>query len=623
MFFILGVIVLFLNYKIEKANMLSFLAKETNQSLYHLEEHIRGILSDDRLKNIQALLEQNSIVNPAIKTLSLSFDDKIISYSSQKRLIGTLLGENYHSIGEITKLLKDKKAFRYKSSFTYYKDNIKHYATLYLDLDEDYIFDRFTRTALYYGISMVIIISIVMIFAVYIVRLLVLGPLESIAKQVKEIEPKPQNHFIHELRDLDFAVCNSINSLNEKQQELKTTLTIDSLTNLPNRYSLQKAISKKEYACLAILNIDRFADINEVYGNEIGDKTLIAYSSWLKDELNGYKNLEVFRLGSDEFALLCDGVDSIKFESLLHTLIQKTKDRVFKLDDIDVIFTVAIGMSHTSEKLLEHALVALKKAKQNSQSFNLFTQDISSEQEENIRWYKKLRSAIDNNRIATYYQPLVLNKTKEIAKHEALIRLIDEDGSVVSPFHFLDIAKKSKLSLELTRIVFDQVVKNIKTYGVSISINLSTTDILDTTLNQYMLNTIEKDNIGRFIVFEILESDGIENYKEVAEFIEKCQRIGCRFAVDDFGSGYSNFEHLIKLNIDILKIDASLIKNLPHDKNSQLLVKHISRFAKNMNIATVAEFVANEQIYNLANELGVTMSQGYYFYEPSPSIVTI
>lgn len=627
LFFIFSVVVVILNYKIERKNMLSFLAKEINQSLYHLEEHTRGILSDGRLKNIQALLEQNSAINPAIKAISLSFDENIINYSSQKNLIGKIIEKHYHPIGEITRRLNENKETFYKSSFTYYKENIKHKATIYLDLDEDYIFQRFMKIALYYGISMIIVVVMLTIFATFVVKMLIIEPLEEMGTQVVKKNPKPQEYFIDELKWLDNAICNSINSLNEKQLQLKetlseldTTLHIDSLTKLPNRYSLQKSIQKQQSAFLAILNIDRFADINEVYGNTIGDKTLIAYASWLKEEIKIYKSMKIFRLGNDEFALLCNSLDNDGFESVLHSLIKKTKALIFKIDDIDVVFTISIGMAYAGEKLLEHALIALKKAKQSSKNFNIFTQSISDEQETNITWYKKLRSAIDEDRITTYYQPIVSNETKKIIKYEALIRLIDEDAKIISPFYFLNIAKKTKLSLELTKIVFDQVVQTIKKSGVFVSINLSTADILNANLSQYMFSEIEKYNIGSLIGFEILESEGIENYKEVSSFIERFQKIGCIFAVDDFGSGYSNFEHLLRLNVDILKIDGSLIKNLPHDKNSQLLVKHICRFAEDMGIKTVAEFVANEQIYDLVKELGATMSQGYYFSEPLTTV---
>ena len=102
-----------------------------------------------------------------------------------------------------------------------------------------------------------------------------------------------------------------------------------------------------------------------------------------------------------------------------------------------------------------------------------------------------------------------------------------------------------------------------------------------------------------------------------SEFIDRFKSIGCRFAIDDFGSGYSNFDHLLKLNIDTLKIDGTLIKNLPHDRNAQIFVKHICDFAHEMGISVVAEFVANEEIYRHVKEIGIDASQGYYFYEPS------
>ena len=124
------------------------------------------------------------------------------------------------------------------------------------------------------------------------------------------------------------------------------------------------------------------------------------------------------------------------------------------------------------------------------------------------------------------------------------------------------------------------------------------------------------------MIFEILENEGISNYAEVSAFIDRFTRIGCSFAIDDFGSGYSNFDHLLKLNIDTLKIDGSLIKNLPHDHNTQIIVRHICDFAHEMGMSIVAEFVANEAIYSKVKELGIDASQGYYFYEPQAELLS-
>ena len=150
---------------------------------------------------------------------------------------------------------------------------------------------------------------------------------------------------------------------------------------------------------------------------------------------------------------------------------------------------------------------------------------------------------------------------------------------------------------------------------------MSTQDLINSDLADYLERAIHDNGVGKRMIFEILESEGIGNYTAVSEFIDRFKSIGCRFAIDDFGSGYSNFDHLLKLNIDTLKIDGTLIKNLPHDRNAQIFVKHICDFAHEMGISVVAEFVANEEIYRHVKEIGIDASQGYYFYEPSALLI--
>ena len=127
---------------------------------------------------------------------------------------------------------------------------------------------------------------------------------------------------------------------------------------------------------------------------------------------------------------------------------------------------------------------------------------------------------------------------------------------------------------------------------------------------------INKYNVSSKVVFEILEDENVKNYELLINFVDEIKALGCKVAIDDFGSGYSNFEHLLKMNVDYLKIDASLIKNIAVDENSFKITKTIVEFAKNLNLKTIAEFVENEEIFNITKDLGTDYSQGYYFSAP-------
>jgi len=152
------------------------------------------------------------------------------------------------------------------------------------------------------------------------------------------------------------------------------------------------------------------------------------------------------------------------------------------------------------------------------------------------------------------------------------------------------------------------------------SINLSVEDVLDEEITEYILLNIEKYNVSKKIIFELLETEGIENYEEVSSFINKMKSLGCRIAIDDFGSGYSNFEYLLQLNIDYIKIDGSLIKNIDFDTNAQIVVETIINFAKKLNILIIAEYVHNEAIYKKVKELNIDRSQGFFLAEPQETV---
>lgn len=423
------------------------------------------------------------------------------------------------------------------------------------------------------------------------------------------------------LEDLSSDIGFAIQAF-ERRVQLKHHLTTDSNTGLPNRVALIDRLDDESGGLLAIINIDRFSDINAVYGIAIGDALLAAYTHWLTPLIDAEGSISLYKLGGDEFALLHTELSQFEhFRRFLDHLVDETARSTFSLSDVDVVFTVSIGLAFASDQGLPHATAALKQAKISHQSVRVFEGASSTqEQENNIAWYKRIKLALEESRIVPYFQPIVDNQTHQIIKYEALMRLIEPDGQIISPYTFLGIAKKTKLYVQLTRMMVDKVFDRLKHCDLPISVNLSAEDLLNETLADYLEQQISLHQIGTRLIFEILESEGINNYDAVRAFILRFKALGCQFAIDDFGAGYSNFDHLVKLDMDILKIDGSLIRNLPHDRNTQIIVKHIRDFAHEMGISTVAEFVTNEAVYNWVRNIGIDASQGYFFHEPAPEI---
>jgi EAL domain-containing protein (putative c-di-GMP-specific phosphodiesterase class I) len=234
--------------------------------------------------------------------------------------------------------------------------------------------------------------------------------------------------------------------------------------------------------------------------------------------------------------------------------------------------------------------------------------------EENIKWVKEIKKATESHRFKPYFQPIVDTKTKETVKFEALLRYKSEDGKEISPIEFLDIAKKSRMYYIIIRIVLNESIEVIKRYNINISINISYEDIINKETLKYIYQTL-KDNPdeAKRIDFEILESEIIDDFDIVKEFIDNIKLYGCGVGIDDFGSGYSNFNILDRLNVDFIKIDGSLVKNIANHSRQRLIVDSINSFSHKLGISTVAEMVSDENSYEIIKELGIDYAQGWYF----------
>jgi len=238
---------------------------------------------------------------------------------------------------------------------------------------------------------------------------------------------------------------------------------------------------------------------------------------------------------------------------------------------------------------------------------------------ENMKMVMMIKDAIENSRIVSYFQPIVDNKTQKIVKYESLVRLINQEDKVISPFFFIETSKKSNYYSKITNIVFDNSFSILRNCDADISINLSAIDIEQKSTRERIYKLLEenKEHTSR-VVFELLEDENIQEFNTIKEFIKKVKEYGVKIAIDDFGAGYSNYERLLDYQPDILKIDGCLIKDLETSSYSLSAVKSIVTFAKEQNIQTIAEYIENEAIFDIVKELGIEYSQGYYFGKPEP-----
>jgi len=405
-----------------------------------------------------------------------------------------------------------------------------------------------------------------------------------------------------------------------KERIIQRQLT-DELTGFKNRTALFADLenSSKE-PTLVVLNIDRFSNINDYFGYAAGDDLLKAFAKNI-DELIEHHHL--YRISGDEFVFICFDEFSNKLKEHIVEYVNNLERRKFKIGTYDISVKVSGGVAHASKsEVYNLAHIALKEAKEKREKVIFYNDNraLSEKTHNNIMMVNTIQSAIEGDRIVPYFQGIVDNKTRRITKYEALIRMIDDEGRVVSPFLFLEHAKKSKLYDKLTQIMIAKTFAVFETLEYDFSLNLTLHDIISKETRTFLYNALEKSSAANRLVFEIVETEEIENFGEVIEFIKTVKYYGCKIAIDDFGTGYSNFSYLSKLDVDYIKIDGSLIKNINDDRDHLLTVESILHFAQKKGIATIAEFVEDEAIYAKLVELGIDYSQGYLFSVPSATV---
>ncbi|MFA7070462.1 MAG: GGDEF domain-containing phosphodiesterase, partial [Sulfurimonas sp.] len=346
-----------------------------------------------------------------------------------------------------------------------------------------------------------------------------------------------------------------------------------------------------------------------------GDSILKQVASWL----NGVH--KTYRIAGDEFAMLFyDELNKEQVSAFVDNVLKRFSFATFFIQNEQIPVRLNIGIAIDSDKLAIQADIALHESKEKRLKYAFYEKVANIEElyRTNLMIAANVHSAIFENRLVCHYQPILDYATGRVVKYESLVRLLCTDSTVMSPMTFLHIAKKTKLYSHITQMVIEQSCKEFKDKKEEFSINISIDDILDPLTTEHIIKTITNTNTASRVVFEILESDGIQNYDTVEGFIKQVKALGAKIAIDDFGSGYSNFEHILRLDIDYIKIDGTLIKDILTKPYSQIIVGTIVDFAKKIKAKTIAEFVSSKEIFDLLKEMGVDFAQGYHIGKPKP-----
>ena len=414
-------------------------------------------------------------------------------------------------------------------------------------------------------------------------------------------------------------------TVKDKTKELQDLLLVDDLTTLPNRRKLIEDVKidiSSSSIHLALLNIDRFKDINDFYGHEVGDEILKSVALSISEMLNT-QEYSVYKLPSDEFAIFTtEEITNKQFVKNVTDIISTIVKTQINTKENAIFVALSCGIASNEEPIMAKADMALKISKSDKKEIVVYSQDIDSSAliTQNIEGVTLIKDSIEKDNFIPFFQPIFNVHTQKIEKYEALVRIVQDNGTIIAPYMFLEVAMKSKLYPNITQAMISKSFEFFKDKDFEFSLNLSIDDILNKHTVAFILKSLEEFPDPQKVVFEILESDKIGNYEELKKFIKVVKSYNCKIAIDDFGSGYSNFAHILELNIDYIKIDSSLVKFITTDNNSRVITKTIINFASSLGLKTIAEFVEDKDALEMLKKMGVDYIQGYYIGKPQEGL---
>jgi diguanylate cyclase (GGDEF)-like protein/PAS domain S-box-containing protein len=426
------------------------------------------------------------------------------------------------------------------------------------------------------------------------------------------------------------------------EQQLVRLASHDPLTGLFNRRrfedELQLQMSRARRTAttgtLLFIDLDHFKDVNDSLGHTAGDELLAEVSRLLSDQLQ--KTGIIARLGGDEFTAILPQTDHEEARRISEEILTRLRNAPFKVAGQAFSVTASIGIASisthgafTADELLSQADAAMYQAKENGRNrvciYSAET-DWQAQTESRLRWRRRIWDAIENNRFVVYGQPIMDLRVEqpELCQFELLLRLSGAGGENVEADAIVDNAARFGFMQEIDRWVVSQGIELLATYASSrpelvLEVNLSSGALSDGELLRMIRRDLEDSAIDPSrLVLEVTERAAIANLDLARRFIADLKGIGCRFALDDFGVGFSSFHQLKYLDVDYLKIDGSFVRNLPNDPVDQHLVKAIVEVSRALGKETIAEFVTDEATIEVLRSLGVDYAQGYHIGEPEP-----
>lgn len=423
-------------------------------------------------------------------------------------------------------------------------------------------------------------------------------------------------------------------------RQLSYQASHDSLTGLINRRefenrlvsALDSAHDKALRHALLYLDLDQFKVVNDTFGHTAGDELLRQVSDLVQAQIRSTD--VVARLGGDEFGILLERCSQERAIEVAESIRGAVEAHRFTWQEAFTSVRCSIGVvliddeSPSIASLMSSADVACYSAKDMGRNqVHLYQQSDASVRHEEMKWVSRITSAVEENRLELFYQPIIgIGANKSVRGHyELLLRMRDEDGELVNPDQFIPAAERYNRMSVLDRWVIREALSQLadrNTFGTearfTLAINLSGTSLSEDRFLEFVVEELKKQKLPNgAICFEITETAAISNLARVIHFMQSLKSLGCKFSLDDFGSGLSSFTYLKNLPVDYLKIDGQFIRNVADDTVDESMVRAINEVGRAMGIETIAERVETKQVLDKLGDLGVAFAQGYFIARPT------
>jgi diguanylate cyclase (GGDEF)-like protein/PAS domain S-box-containing protein/excisionase family DNA binding protein len=412
----------------------------------------------------------------------------------------------------------------------------------------------------------------------------------------------------------------------------------DPLTDLPNRHSLQArietALRDGHIGALLFIDIDHFKYVNDNFGHRSGDQLIIGVGSVLRDVIRACGG-ELYRLGGDEFALHLPEALRKQASDLAETALDAIRHYRFPATEQRVVsnLSASIGIAlypfdgGDVPGLFSNVDIAMYQAKEFGRNRHVVFDQASEglrSTHKRIHWAKRLRDALDDDRFCLFAQPVVRLRDQKAVHHEVLVRLRDDAGGHILPSTFIELAESLSLVQEIDLQVVEKLLAFMRQNNqvgkkLRYFVNLSRVSISDQRWIKRFMSLLKAGGTDPSqLVFEITETAAMSEVDVTMTFINRLKDMGCRFALDDFGAGFSSFYYLKRFEVDYLKIDGGFIRDLATDEGSRLFVRALNDVARGLNKQVVAEWVETPEVLKLLVEMGAQFGQGYLFRRPVP-----